>query len=296
DKNFVGEISQIIGLQKYLQFGTVEETFQKLRSTFDRHMKDLNFSTSIENKHQMEKDNEALRKDAEFLKKYLDNIGGDITDLDHKINNHISEIVTLKNTFEKRHYTSQIINTVCDEFLKMEDYSSPETFRGKIVKRTRKIDGVELSFKELHISHDTHNFEVSILKRINNCHGIIKIFGLAKESNVLYLVTEWAEFGNLKEYYSNHDVDFDLKLKFALDVVHGLNFLTSIKILHRDVKSDNVLITIDRHAKIAYFGLSEEFVTATRNVGLDIQSIRYTAPEKLLNPEYKYDIKCEVYR
>ncbi|CAG8613580.1 2241_t:CDS:2, partial [Scutellospora calospora] len=153
----------------------------------------------------------------------------------------------------------------------------------------------------IQISHDIHNIvnvEVSILKRINGINkgsGIIKFYGLAKESDALYLVTEWAEFGNLKEYYSKHGLGFDLKLKFALDVARGLNFLASAQILHHDIRSETILITIDKNAKIAYFGLSREFTEATRNISFNVQSVRYMAPEKLLSSKHIYDIKCEVY-
>ncbi|CAG8791410.1 5418_t:CDS:2, partial [Gigaspora rosea] len=288
-KIFVGDISQIIGLRKYQQSRTVDQDFQELTSTFDKHMKDLRFNVYH---FQIEKDNE-----------FLDKIGSGITDPDHKINNNISEIFALKNTFEKEkdvHHSSQsqIISIICDEFLKIDDYNPPETSRGKVVKRIRKVDGFEFSFKEIPTSHIILNAEVSILKRINNCQEILKFFGLAKERDVLYLVTEWAELGNLKEYYKKYMLYFDLKLKFALDVTRGLNFLVSVKIFHNDIRSDNILITNDnnnKRAKIAYFGLSREFADATRNIGIDIQKIRYMAPEKLLDSKYKkYDIKCEI--
>ncbi|CAG8723653.1 32999_t:CDS:2, partial [Racocetra persica] len=294
-KSFTAEISQIIGLQKYLQLGTVDQTFQKLKSAFDKHMKDLSLSNTTENQFQTEKDNEALKIDTESFNEYLEKIDGGITDPDHKINNNINEIFALKNTFNTfENDQSQIADMFCDEFLKIEDYNLPENSHGKAVKRTRKVDSVEFSFKEMPISR-IYNNEVSILKRINNCHEIIKFFGLAKGEDMLYLVTEWAEFGNLNEYYKKYNLDYDLKLKFALDVARGLNFLTTVKILHRDIRSDNILITINKHAKIAHFGLSSKFADATKPIEFDIQSVRYTAPEKLLNSKYKYDIKCEVY-
>ncbi|CAG8510077.1 15186_t:CDS:2, partial [Cetraspora pellucida] len=46
---------------------------------------------------------------------------------------------------------------------------------------------------------------------------------------------------------------------------------------------------------IANFGLSRGFTDATRNIKAGIQNVRYMAPEKFLDPNYKYDIKCEVY-
>src|SRR6266540_2525282 len=60
-----------------------------------------------------------------------------------------------------------------------------------------------------------------------------------KETNVIrkegykwYLVTEWAEFGNLREFYTNYENRFNnkLKLRISLDIVRGLNFLRSVEV------------------------------------------------------------------
>ncbi|CAG8826610.1 9166_t:CDS:2, partial [Gigaspora margarita] len=180
-----------------------------------------------------------------------------ITGSDHKISSSISEISALKNTFERQQNSSQsqISDIISDEFLKIEDCNPPEGFIESSKNEPEKL--------------------------------------IAKERNALYLVTEWAEFGNLKEYYKKYMLGFDLKLKFALDVTRGLNFLISVKIFHHDIRSENSLITINKCAKIAHFGLSREFTDATRNIVddiYDIQRIRYMTPEKLLDCEHKYDI------
>jgi len=45
-------------------------------------------------------------------------------------------------------------------------------------------------------------------------------------------VTEWAEYGNLHEFYTNHKSRFDLRLKLriACDIARGLNFLRNVKV------------------------------------------------------------------
>ena len=46
------------------------------------------------------------------------------------------------------------------------------------------------------------------------------------------MVTEWAEYGNLREFYTNHKDKFDLelKLRIALDIARGLNFLRTVEV------------------------------------------------------------------
>ncbi|PKY54745.1 kinase-like protein, partial [Rhizophagus irregularis] len=128
--------------------------------------------------------------------------------------------------------------------------------------------------------------------------NIIKFYGLTCEGNKWYLVTEWAEYGNLREFYTEYKDQFDvrLKLRVSLDIARGLNFLRAVEIVHRDIRADNILITLNKTAKLANFKLSRYLTAATLNQGQNLERVRYCAPELLDRaPNYKYDQKCEVY-
>jgi serine/threonine protein kinase len=76
--------------------------------------------------------------------------------------------------------------------------------------------------------------QVTILKELHNCQNIIKFYGLTCDrNNKWYLVTEWAEYGNLREFYTNHKDRFDLRLKLrmSLDIARGLSFLKAVKVI-----------------------------------------------------------------
>ncbi|RGB38199.1 kinase-like domain-containing protein, partial [Rhizophagus diaphanus] len=128
--------------------------------------------------------------------------------------------------------------------------------------------------------------------------NIIKFYGLTCEGYKWYLVTEWAEYGNLREFYTEYNDRFDLRLKLriSLDIARGLNFLRAVEIFHRDIRAENILITINGTAKLANFKLSRYITEATLSQGQNIERVRYCAPELLERaPNFKYDQKCEVY-
>jgi serine/threonine protein kinase len=80
----------------------------------------------------------------------------------------------------------------------------------------------------------------------------------------------------------------------ASDVTHGIQYLHSINIMHRDLKSKNVLLTDTKPAtaKLCDFGLSRiriETATMTGNIG----TAQWIAPE-ILN-ESRYTFKADVY-
>ena len=80
---------------------------------------------------------------------------------------------------------------------------------------------------------------IIILKELHNFQNIIKFYGLTtKSGHTWYLVTEWAEYGNLREFYTNHKDQFDLKLKLriSLDIARGLYFLKTVEVNIKSLK------------------------------------------------------------
>jgi len=75
-----------------------------------------------------------------------------------------------------------------------------------------------------------------------------------------------------------------------------MNFLHSCspKVLHRDLKSQNILLDSDMHAKVADFGLSkltsDDISTMTTNLG----TVQWTAPE-ILQGEVHYSTAVDIY-
>ena len=66
--------------------------------------------------------------------------------------------------------------------------------------------------------------------------------------------------------------------------------------MHRDIRAENILITLNETAKLANFKLSRYLTAATLNQSQNLERVRYCAPELLDRaPNYKYDQRCEVY-
>ncbi|EXX78310.1 hypothetical protein RirG_016130 [Rhizophagus irregularis DAOM 197198w] len=77
--------------------------------------------------------------------------------------------------------------------------------------------------------------QVTILRELHDWQNIIKFYGLTNDGNKWYLVTEWAEHGNLREFYINRKDLFNLKLKLrvSLDIARGLNFLRNVEVKYK---------------------------------------------------------------
>ncbi|KAL3665692.1 hypothetical protein V7S43_009125 [Phytophthora oleae] len=130
---------------------------------------------------------------------------------------------------------------------------------------------------------------------------IVSFIGIAWESlSTICCVTEYLVGGDLREllnhFLDNHTrsrgFDHD-KVKIAMDIAHGLTYLHSMEpnILHRDLKSRNVLLTSQLNAKLTDFGVSRERSDdlMTNAVGTSL----WMAPEVMMGGHY--DGKADVF-
>ncbi|KAJ6859258.1 LRR receptor-like serine/threonine-protein kinase [Populus alba x Populus x berolinensis] len=108
--------------------------------------------------------------------------------------------------------------------------------------------------------------EVQLLMIVHH-KNLVPLIGYCNEHENMALVYEYMANGNLKEQLlenSTNMLNWRERLQIAVDAAHGLEYLHNgcrPPIVHRDLKSSNILLTENLQAKIADFGLSKAFAT-----------------------------------
>ncbi|XP_024129623.1 mitogen-activated protein kinase kinase kinase 13-B [Oryzias melastigma] len=124
--------------------------------------------------------------------------------------------------------------------------------------------------------------EAEILSVLSH-KNIIQFYGAVLESPNYGIVTEFASGGSLYEYLSSeHSEEMDMEqiMTWAIQIAKGMHYLHAeapVKVIHRDLKSRNVVITADKVLKICDFGASK-FLSHTTHMTV-VGTFPWMAPE-----------------
>jgi serine/threonine protein kinase len=128
------------------------------------------------------------------------------------------------------------------------------------------------------------NREVAIMKRLSSPY-IVKIRGSSSSHPHYLIVMEYMAQGSLYDRLHNEQpLEWTLRYRWIMEISQGLSYLHDSGIIHRDLKSPNVLLTENGHAKISDFGISEITSSSVKSfMGTNSTggSIRWMAPELL---------------
>lgn len=126
-----------------------------------------------------------------------------------------------------------------------------------------------------------------------DCENIVQTYHIRNlknmDSEVQIMLTELCD-GDLDAVLKNppKDLTFNSKIKIAMNILNGMDYLRSRGVVHRDLKLDNIMIK-DGKAKIADFGVSAQATQFDELVQRDVGNIPGRSPEYL---EFHTEVKA----
>jgi len=170
---------------------------------------------------------------------------------------------------------------------------------GVVYKAQDKDTGRFIALKKIRLEHEDEGVpstairEISILKEMNH-KNIVSLMDVVNLPNKLYLVFEFLD-QDLKKYMDSvGTLEPKLVQSYCKQLLEGLTFCHRRRILHRDLKPQNLLIDRQGFLKLADFGLARAVCVPVRPYTHEVITLWYRAPEILLGSQ-AYSMPVDIW-
>lgn len=158
-----------------------------------------------------------------------------------------------------------------------------------VFKGRNRQTGDLVALKEIHLDSEegtpsTAIREISLMKELKH-RNIVSLHDVIHTENKLMLVFEYMD-KDLKKYMDTHGDRGALPPATIKSFMHqlllGIEFCHSNRVLHRDLKPQNLLINTKGQLKLADFGLARAFGIPVNTFSNEVVTLWYRAPDVLL--------------
>ncbi|KAA1470740.1 Pkinase-domain-containing protein [Dentipellis sp. KUC8613] len=182
-----------------------------------------------------------------------------------------------------------------DRYAKLEKVGACEGTYGVVYKARDVGTNQIVALKKIRLEAEDEGVpstairEISLLKELKD-DNIVRLLDIVHADQKLYLVFEFLDV-DLKRFMehgnsSGTPLSLDLCKKFTHQLTSGLLYCHSHRILHRDLKPQNLLIDKRNNLKLADFGLARAFGIPMRTYTHEVVTLWYRAPEVLLGSRH----------
>ncbi len=129
-------------------------------------------------------------------------------------------------------------------------------------------------------AHERFLTEARAMARLSHDH-VIRVYDIGSEDGLEYMVMELADGGTLGDLIGS-GVSVLRGVTWMLQVLGGLGAAHAQKLVHRDVKPSNILLTASGQAKLGDFGIAllQDHATRQTKHGIAMGTLQYMAPEQ----------------
>ncbi|KAE8299325.1 Myosin-IIIb [Larimichthys crocea] len=182
---------------------------------------------------------------------------------------------------------------------------------GKVYRVTNKKDGSQAAVKVLDPINDVDEeieAEYNILRSLSNHPNVVKFYGMFYKSDnlsggQLWLVLELCNGGSVTELIKGllirgRRLQEPVIAYILYSALLGLQHLHNNRIIHRDVKGNNILLTTQGGVKLVDFGVSAQLTSARLRRNTSVGTPFWMAPEVIAceqQYDYSYDARCDVW-
>ncbi|XP_060081900.1 cyclin-dependent kinase 2-like [Ylistrum balloti] len=172
---------------------------------------------------------------------------------------------------------------------------------GVVYKARDKTTGRLVALKKIRLDAESEGVpstairEISLLKELDH-QSVVRLLDVVHSEKKLYLVFEYLN-QDLKKYMDScppSGLPSSLIKSYLHQLLKGVAYCHSHRVLHRDLKPQNLLIDVEGNIKLADFGLARAFGVPVRTYTHEVVTLWYRAPEILLGSRF-YSTPVDVW-
>ena len=143
--------------------------------------------------------------------------------------------------------------------------------------------------------------EIQIMESLKGCYNIVQIIDNGEDTHFIYIVMTYCDLGNLTQIINKGLLKDELEIiELFRQICYGIFLLHQKGLIHRDLKTDNILVQSYNDSKYPYkyymmladFGLARETLTTFAYMTMNVGTEYTKAPEVCTG---LYDKKADVY-
>ncbi|XP_063374426.1 cyclin-dependent kinase 2-like [Cydia amplana] len=186
----------------------------------------------------------------------------------------------------------------------MEKFSKVEKIGegtyGVVYKAKDRETGNEIALKKIKLENEPEGVpstalrEISVLRTLRH-EGVVRLLDVLLADRKLFLVFEYMHM-DLKRLMdlTRGPLRPELVKSYVRQLAAGLAYCHAARVLHRDLKPQNLLVDTAGRIKLADFGLARAFALPVRAYTHEVVTLWYRAPEILLGAKF-YSTAVDVW-
>jgi len=173
---------------------------------------------------------------------------------------------------------------------KIGEGSSGTVYKGWIAATDEKVAIKSIPFKEK-TKKEANDIENEIMMQKTTPHpNVVKYKGAFMRENELWVVMEYMNGGSLAEVVTLCRMTEPQIACVCKEILKALSYIHKLNRIHRDIKSDNILLKTDGSVKLADFGYCAQLTESVNKRNSIVGTPYWMAPELIRGQDYTFQV------